>query len=72
MRKIWLVAKGEYLKRVAKRSFLLGTLLIPFVFIIIIGVTIFIIDREKNLDPIGYVDHSGILEHNQIPADAPR
>jgi ABC-2 type transport system permease protein len=67
MGKIWLVAKGEYLKRVAKRSFLLGTLLIPFVFIIIIGVTILIIDREKNTDPFGYVDHSGILEENIIP-----
>ena len=67
MRKIWLVAKGEYLKRVAKRSFLLGTLLIPLMFTIIIAATIFIIERDKNTDPFGYIDHIGILAENKVP-----
>ena len=61
MHKIWLVAKSEYLKRVAKKSFLLGTLLIPILFAFIIGITIFIIDRDKNTNPLGYLDLSGIL-----------
>lgn len=65
MRKVFLVAKGEYLKRVAKRSFLFGTLLIPIIFSIAIGITIFIIDRGKNTDPFGYIDHSGILTNTQ-------
>ena len=30
MPKLWLVAKQEYLKRVKKKTFLVGTLLIPF------------------------------------------
>lgn len=61
MRKIWLVAKSEYLKRVAKRSFLLGTFLIPIIFAIIIVLTIFIIERDKNTAPLGYIDRSGVL-----------
>jgi ABC-2 type transport system permease protein len=67
MRKLWLVAKGEYLKRVSKKSFLIGTLLIPILFGIIIGVTIFIIDRDKNTKSFGYVDHSGILDAGILP-----
>jgi ABC-2 type transport system permease protein len=67
MRKLWLVAKGEYLKRIAKKSFLIGTLLIPILFGIVIGVTIFIIDRDKNTDPVGYVDYSGILSEMRQP-----
>lgn len=67
MRKIWLVAKSEYLKRVAKKSFLAGTLLIPIMFGVIIGVTIFIIERDKNTKPFGYVDHSSILASGLIP-----
>ena len=67
MRKIWLVAKSEYLKRVAKKSFLAGTLLIPIMFGVIIGVTIFIIERDKNTKPFGYVDHSSILASGLLP-----
>ncbi|MBU1662649.1 MAG: ABC transporter permease [Chloroflexi bacterium] len=67
MRKLWLVAKQEYLKRVAKRSFLIGTLLIPIVFGIIIGVTIFIFERDKDENPFGFVDHSGVLAAGLIP-----
>ncbi len=67
MRKLWLVAKQEYLKRAAKRSFLIGTLLIPIVFGIIIGVTIFIFERDKDENPFGFVDHSGVLAAGLIP-----
>jgi ABC-2 type transport system permease protein len=67
MRKLWLVAKGEYLKRMTKKSFLIGTLLIPILFGIIIGVTIFIIERDKNTNPVGYVDRSGILYGERQP-----
>jgi ABC-2 type transport system permease protein len=61
MRKFWLIAKQEYLKRTQKRSFLIGTLLIPLLFAAIIGVTIFVIEHNKNSLPFGYIDHSGVL-----------
>jgi len=67
MRKLWLVAKGEYLKRVTKKSFLVGTLLIPILLGVIIGVTVFIIARDKNTKPFGYVDHSGVLSSCLMP-----
>lgn len=61
MQKLNLVAKQEYLNRVRKKSFLVGTLLIPILLGIIIGVTILIIDRNKNTKPFGYVDYSGLM-----------
>jgi len=67
MRKFWLIAKQEYFKRASKRSFLIGTLLIPVIFAVIIGVTIFIIERDKNTLPFGYVDNSGVLSEGLHP-----
>lgn len=68
MVKLWLVAKGEYIKRTSKRSFLVGTFLIPIVFGIILGVTILIIQHDKNSKPFGYVDNSGLLDARLIPS----
>lgn len=67
MLKLWLVAKQEYLKRVAKKSFIIGTLLIPILLGVIVGVTIFIIERDKNIQPFGIVDHSGLFESTSGP-----
>jgi ABC-2 type transport system permease protein len=67
MNQLWLIAKSEYLKRVKKKSFLLGTFLIPMVFGVIIGITIYIIERDKNTKPFGYVDLSGVLDAKLLP-----
>jgi len=67
MSKFWLVAKSEYSKRVKKKSFLLGTFLIPIAFGVIIGITIFIIERDKDTKPFGYVDYSGVLDAKLLP-----
>jgi ABC-2 type transport system permease protein len=67
MRKFWLVVKHEYQNRVRKRSFVVGTLLIPLFLGVIIAVTILIIEREANNTPLGYVDHSGILAKGLVP-----
>lgn len=61
MRNFWLMAKHEYRKMVTKRSFLLGTLSIPLIMILAIGLTIFITVRGEDSRPVGYVDHAGIL-----------
>lgn len=61
MRNFWLMAKHEYRKMVGKRSFLLGTLSIPLIMIVAIGLTIFITVRGEDSRPVGYVDHAGIL-----------
>ena len=67
MRKFWLIAKQEYLKRAQKRSFLIGTILIPLLFAAIIGVTIFVVEHNRNDLPFGYVDHSGLLAAGLLP-----
>jgi ABC-2 type transport system permease protein len=41
MYKIWIIFEREYLQRVKKKSFLIGTLLTPLIFPLFIGITIF-------------------------------
>ena len=42
MRQVWVVLRREYLERVKTRGFIIGTLAIPLVLIVIMGVNIFI------------------------------
>ncbi len=67
MHKFWLVAKQEYRNRTFKRSFVIGTMIIPVMFGIIIGVTIIIVVRSLDDRPFGYVDHSGALVNAAMP-----
>ncbi len=61
MRNFWLMAKHEYRKMVGKRSFLLGTLSIPLIMIVAMGLSIYISIRGEDRRPVGYVDQVGIL-----------
>jgi ABC-2 type transport system permease protein len=61
MRKLWVVAKHEYLKAVRKRSFLLGTLAMPLFFVGIMALTIVVIVAGEDQRPIGYVDQASLL-----------
>jgi ABC-2 type transport system permease protein len=67
MHKFWLVAKQEFRTRTQKRSFIIGTLVIPIMIGVIIGVTILIIERAKDDRPFGYVDYSGAFAHASMP-----
>jgi ABC-type Na+ efflux pump permease subunit len=58
----WLIAKHEYRKMVSKRSFLVGTLGMPLLIIIIMGIGIISAVTSGSQDPVGYVDHSGYLD----------
>ena len=69
MDKFWLVAKQEYLNRILKRSFMIGTLIIPVMIAVIIGVTILIIRRSQDHRPFGYVDLSGELASAHMPVN---
>jgi ABC-2 type transport system permease protein len=61
MRKLWLVARQEYLGRVRQRSFLVGTLSILAIIAVIMGVTAFIVLSGRDNRPLGYVDHAGVF-----------
>jgi ABC-2 type transport system permease protein len=63
MNKLWLIIKREYLTRVTKRSFILGTLLTPLG----IGALIFLnvklaTYKDDNFKKIAVLDQSGILK----------
>lgn len=62
MRKLWLVAKQEYLKRVRKRSFLLAVLGIPLLMIGVSVITVLVMLGSMDERPLGYVDHAGFLD----------
>jgi len=69
MRKFWLVVKQEYRIRALKRSFILGTLVVPFIIAIFFLVIILVAARQLDNRPFGYVDYSGALEHAKMPKD---
>jgi len=69
MGKLWLVAKQEFRNRTFRRSFVIGTLVIPLMIAIIIGVTLFIIERSRDNRPFGYIDYSGRLNNAAMPEE---
>jgi len=68
MRDLWLVAKYEYLRMVAKRSFLISTLALPLVFLAIIVISILIALGGDKDTPIGYIDQAGVMAPGLAPA----
>ena len=70
MRKSFLVAKHEYLKRVRKRSFLLSTLGIPLLIVVVMSVSIAVTMGGSDDTPLGYVDHAGVLNPDVQPPES--
>jgi len=68
MRNFWLLAKNEYWKMVKRRGFLVGTLGIPLILVLVMGVSIFVMVSDDSDLPVGYVDHSGVLAAGLLPA----
>jgi ABC-2 type transport system permease protein len=62
MRNFWLVSRHEYRKMVVRRSFILLTLAIPVALIGLMTVAILFEIMQGNDLPVGYVDHSGLLD----------
>ena len=67
MSKLWSVAWHEYQRNVFKRSFILALLSVPLLIGVNIGLVAFMVSRENNNAPVGYVDHAGLLAE-PIPA----
>ncbi len=62
MKKLWLIIKREYISRITRRAFILGTLLTP----LFIGALIFlqvklVTYKDDNFKNIAVIDESGIL-----------
>ena len=61
MRKMWLVARQEYLGRTRQRSFLVGTLSILLMIAFVMGITALIVLGGHDSRPVGYVDSAGVF-----------
>jgi ABC-2 type transport system permease protein len=61
MRKVWHVAKHEYLTRVRRRSFLIGTLAVPLLIVVVMAISILVSIGGSDTRPVGYVDRAGVL-----------
>lgn len=70
MKKFWLVAKHEYLRHVLRKRFIISILSMPIFMIFIIAMSFLSVLLQTNRTPIGYVDHSGVLENAVQPPDA--
>jgi ABC-2 type transport system permease protein len=69
MNKFWQVAWHEYSRHVFRRRFLLALLSVPFMLVVMIVLILVILWTSSSPLPVGYIDHSGILE-NPIPQPA--
>ncbi|MBK8986070.1 MAG: ABC transporter permease [Chloroflexi bacterium] len=70
MRNFWLLARHEYRKLVGKRSFLVGTLGFPLILVTVMTLSIVIAVRGEQNQPMGYVDHAGIIDPTLAPLTA--
>lgn len=68
MRNIWLVFWHEYARQVLRKRFLLVLLSLPLIIFLSGGVGVLAVVVMMNNDPIGYVDHSGMLANPAAPA----
>jgi len=70
MEKLWLIIKREYLTRVKKRSFILGTILTPLAFAFFMVVVGFIFSYEGGEKlRIAVIDKGSFLDGKDLPAD---
>ncbi|HIE58269.1 MAG TPA: ABC transporter permease [Anaerolineales bacterium] len=67
MNKFWYLARQEYRNRVFRRSFILGTLVIPIIITVLLTAIIITAIVSVDRRPIGYVDYSGALDGASMP-----
>lgn len=70
MRKIWFVLKFEYARHVFRKRFLISLFSLPLLFGIVAIVVLVMVRPYINLQPVGYVDQSGILTNPGFLAES--
>lgn len=68
MNKILLIIKREYLTRVRKRTFIIGTILFPVLYLALIFGTGYIANKTREDLKIALIDHSGLFTKERIDA----
>lgn len=68
MKKIWLVFKHEYLRRVKSRGFIFAVLSMPLLVILGSLMALISVRMQTNFQPVGYVDQSGTFDGTSVEA----
>lgn len=63
MNKIWKIITYEYRKHVFQKKFLFSLLSFPIVVLALVGMVFLIAFFSTDSSPIGYIDHSGVLDN---------
>lgn len=66
MNKILLIIKREYLTRVRKRTFIIGTILFPVLYLALIFGTGYIAEKSREDLTVGIIDKSGFFTDELI------
>jgi ABC-2 type transport system permease protein len=69
VRKIWIVARHEYLRHVLRKRFILSILSVPFFILLTIGIGVLSSVLMNDWRPIGYVDRSGAFAQALPPEE---
>jgi ABC-2 type transport system permease protein len=63
MSKLWHIIKHEYTRHVFRKRFLFSLLSLPLAVIAIVGVALLVGTFSTDTTPVGYVDHSDVLDN---------
>jgi ABC-2 type transport system permease protein len=66
MQKTWLIIKREYLTRVRKRTFIIGTLLFPILYLALIFGTGYIAEKSRKNLRVALIDSSGYFTESMV------
>ncbi len=66
MKKTWLIIKREYLTRVRKRTFIIGTLLFPLLYMLMIFGTSYIAEKSKHNLRVALSDKTGLFTDSLV------
>jgi len=62
MTKTWKIIKYEYSRHVFRKRFLFSLLSFPAIVLLMVGAAFLVANFIVNTKPIGYIDHSGVLD----------
>ncbi len=66
---VWRIAREEFRRNVLRKSFIMVLLSLPLMIGLNIGIVLLMNYLEKDIRPIGYVDHAGVMLVDVLPPD---
>ncbi|MEA1976767.1 MAG: ABC transporter permease [Chloroflexota bacterium] len=66
---VWRIAREEFRRNAFRKSFILVLLSLPLMIGLNIGIVLLMNYLEKDIRPIGYVDHAAVILVDELPPD---